>query len=293
MAGNPKIGVYTLDTFDIANPSPSQQAAMLGEAVALAASDFNVVMLASMHVHDDGSMYFNDTPMINSSPPTPSGQLSPNLPLCFDTIMSKGTILASFGGGGTFKDGKSVSYWDFTAIKNLIAQYPDPATNPFFQNLSCMFETYPQIRGIDIDLECYPPGTDYALFTSTLLTIIEWLGGKGYACTLCPYNYPGYWVSLIGKAGGAGQFSWINLQNASGTASEFVGPLKGAGVAVGQIVGGLQVGKNEQQLVTENFASLAQQYPGIGGGWLWNLESFGTANTASYAAALAKGLAGG
>ena len=293
MAGNQKIGVYTLHTFDLANPSPAEQAAMLKQAVALSLSGFGLVMLASMHVHDDGSIYFNDTPMISSNPSAPSGQLSPNLPQCLGNIASTSTVLASFGGGGLFK-GKAVSYWDFSAIKTLIAQYPDPATNPFFQNLLCMFKTYPQIRGIDIDLECYDPGTDYQLFTSTLLTIINWLGSKKYICTLCPFNYPGFWVGLIGKAGGAGQFAWINLQNASDTASEFVQPLRGAGVGIDRIVGGLQVGgQGEQQYVTESFKGLVQQYPGIGGGWLWNLDSFGVANAASYASALAKGLAGG
>ena len=104
----------------------------------------------------------------------------------------------------------------------------------------------------------------------------------------------GFWVGLIGKAGGAGQFAWINLQNASDTASEFVQPLRGAGVGIDRIVGGLQVGgQGEQQYVTESFKGLVQQYPGIGGGWLWNLDSFGVANAASYASALAKGLAGG
>jgi hypothetical protein len=32
------------------------------------------------------------------------------------------------------------------------------------------------------------------------------------------------------------------------------------------------------------------QYPDIGGGWLWNLEDFGTKNTAAYASAVVTGL---
>lgn len=189
MAGNQKIGVYTLDTFDLKNPSPPQQAAMLQESVSLSVSGFDLVMLASMHVHDDGSLYFNDTPMINSNPSAPSGQLSPNLPQCLYNIASTSMVLASFGGGGLF-NGKAVSYWDFSAVNALIAQYPDPADNPFFQNLQCMFETYPQIRGIDIDLECYER-SDYDLFTSSLVTIINWLGSKGYILYAVPVQLSG------------------------------------------------------------------------------------------------------
>jgi len=291
MTGEAKIGVYTLGTYSVANPTPSDQDLMLKEAVALSASDFNLVMLASLHVHDDGSIFFNDTPMINSNPPARSGQLSRNLPQCFKTIMSKSVMLASFGGGGEF-NGNPVGYWDFSAIKTLIGKYPDPTKNPFFQNLAFMFDTYPWIRGIDLDLECNSLA-DYQSFTTTLATIIKWLGAGKYACTLCPYQFPDFWVDVIKRAGGAGQITWVNLQNADGTAGEFVGPLKSAGIGVGQIVGGLQVGEGMQPYVTQEFATLVKQYPGFGGGWLWNLEAFGTANTASYAAALSKGLAGG
>ena len=62
MTGEAKIGVYTLGTYSVANPTPSDQDLMVEEAVALSASDFNLVMLASLHVHDDGSIFFNDTP---------------------------------------------------------------------------------------------------------------------------------------------------------------------------------------------------------------------------------------
>jgi hypothetical protein len=38
------------------------------------------------------------------------------------------------------------------------------------------------------------------------------------------------------------------------------------------------------------FSGIESQYAGIGGGWLWNLEDFGTSNTAAYASAVAAGL---
>ena len=239
---------------------------MVEEAVALSASnepcDARIV-----DVHDDGSIFFNDTPMINSNPPARSGQLSRNLPQCFKTIMSKSVMLASFGGGGEF-NGNPVGYWDFSAIKTLIGKYPRSHQESVLpEDLAFMFDTYPWIRGIDLDLECNSLA-DYQSFTTTLDTIIKWLGAGKYACTLCRYQFPDFWVDVIKRAGGAGQITWVNLQNADGTAGEFVGPLKSAGIGAGQIVGGLQVGEGMQPYVTQEFATLVKQYPGFRGGWL-------------------------
>ena len=136
MAGGSQIGVFAVETFGAKNPNAAQQQAMMADAQAIAASDFNLVMLASMHVHDDGSLWFNETKMISSNPPTPAGELSPNLAPCIETMKRKpsgsGKVLASFGGGGMCHD-NAVGYWDFLAIQKLIAQYPDPADNPEHQ----------------------------------------------------------------------------------------------------------------------------------------------------------------
>jgi hypothetical protein len=43
--------------------------------------------------------------------------------------------------------------------------------------------------------------------------------------------------------------------------------------------------------VTGYFQDIASSYPGIGGGWLWDLETFGLSNTVAYAAAVVAGLA--
>jgi hypothetical protein len=84
MAGGSQVGVFAVDTFGAKNPRAAQQQAMMADAQAIAASDFNLVMLASMHVHDDGSLWFYETKMISSNPPTPAGELSPNLAPCID-----------------------------------------------------------------------------------------------------------------------------------------------------------------------------------------------------------------
>jgi hypothetical protein len=288
-----QVGTYTLGTFGAKDPTKPQQQAMLAEAQTISASDFNLVMLASMHVHKDGSLWFNDTLMIHSNPPAPGGQLSPNLAQCIATMKKKaggnGKVLASFGGGGDF-NGNAVGYWDFLGIQNLIAQYPNPANNPFFQNLKCMFDTYPGIDGLDLDLESY---TGYSQFTPTVVTIIEWLVTNGHIVTLCPYDTPDFWCDVVkqtSSSGGKPAVAWVNLQNADETLQSFVDPLGKVGIGLGNIVGGLQTDGMSAAEVTGVFSGIESQYAGIGGGWLWNLEDFGTSNTAAYASAVAAGL---
>ncbi len=284
-----KVGTFTDGTFDVQNPTPAQQAAMLTQAQALASSAFNLVLLASMHVHDDGSLFFNNTPMINSNPAQPSGELSPNLSQCLDAIRSNGaTILASFGGGGMIR-GNAVGYWDFSAIQTLIGKYPDPAANPFFQNLACMFATYPQIQGIDIDLETY---TGYDQFTATVVAVVRWVVAQGRIVTLCPFEEPDFWVNVVAQTTGNGkpQIAWVNVQNAEGTLSQFVGPMQRVGIGVDALVGGLQLGPDMAPDITQTFGQITRNHPGIGGGWLWNLEQYGTDNMASYASTLATAL---
>ena len=62
------------------------------------------------------------------------------------------------------------------------------------------------------------------------------------------------------------------------------------GVGIGSIVGGLQTNGMSSDEVRSYFDVMKAQYPDIGGGWLWNLEDFGTKNTAAYASAVVTGL---
>lgn len=288
MAHSTTIGVYT-HSYSEKNPTPAQQQALLAEAELLGYSNFNLIMLASLHVHEDGTIYYGDTPMISGG--QPSGQLTPNLATCISKMKGSafdGTVLASFGGGGLFH-GEAVGWYDFTHIQALIDQYPNPADNPFFQNLACLFSTYP-IDGFDIDLESYQ---GYDAFTPTLITIIEWLRKNGRIATLCPYDAPDFWCNVVKQtqSSGAPTIAWVNLQNASGTLPEFVTQLDGVGVGLSSIVGGLQVNSMTTDEVTSYFQGIASSYPGIGGGWLWDLETFGLPNTVAYASAVLAGLA--
>ncbi len=297
MANGKAIDVYTVHTFDVPNPTPPQQQALMATAKSLAASDFTLMLLASMHVHDDSSLYFNNTPMIDPDG-KPSGQLSPNLAACIEAMKKKtptrARALASFGGGGEVQlhppngPTRPVGYWDFLAIQKLIAQYPDPAKNPFFVNLTHMLKTYPGIEGLDLDLEC-DSLAEYQQFTDTMVQVIQWLRKNNYIAVLCPYNYPEFWCDVIEKVG-ASAIAWVNLQNIEDQFPSFVRDLEAAGIDGGRIYGGLQMAGLDPEDVRQTFQGIASSYPGIGGGWLWNLEDFGSNPPAAYAAAVAKGL---
>ena len=262
MTGEAKIGVYTLGTYSVANPTPSDQDLMVEEAVARSRpSDFNLVMLASLHVHDDGSIFFNDTPMINSES---AGAFRPAQPQSASVLQDHHVEIrdARFIRRRRRVQRQSGRLLGFQRHQNVDRQVsPIPPRIRSSRILAFMFDIYPWIRGIDLDLECNSLA-DYQSFTTTLATIIKWLGAGKYACTLCPYQFPDFWVDVIKRAGGAGQITWVDLQNADDTAGEFVGPLKSAGIGVGQIVGGLQVGEGMQPHVTQEFATLVKQYPG-------------------------------
>lgn len=101
------LGLYTVGTFSVSNPSPAEEQEMKAAAEALAASRFNSIVLASLHVHADGSIYFDDTPMIT-------------------------------GGKARWAAFSAASRLYFE-LEDLIKQFPDPEDSPFFQNLTALF----------------------------------------------------------------------------------------------------------------------------------------------------------
>lgn len=298
MASSFIAGVYPENTFDTANPNTQQQQAQAAAAQDIATSGMGAVMLASFHVSSEGDINYNNTNIVTSG--QASGLLNPNLPELLDQIQGAGsTIVASFGGGGTF-NGNAIGFWDFTHVKNLIAQYPNPADNPFFQNLAVLFKTYPAITGLDIDLEDYStdPGTDYDSFTSTLVTVINWLNEQGKIATIAPYEAPDFWTKVLEQCvvNNQQQVAWINLQNAMGTLSQFMPVLQAGNIGwtdvPSYVLAGLQIGGMSPSAVQEVYAQIAQEQSGLRGGWLWTYEDFDGTPASQFASAIQQGLGG-
>ncbi len=291
MANGFTAGVYTVGTFSVQNPTPAQQGEQSNAAQDLASSGMGVVVLASFHVHADGSIYWNDTAIVSGG--QASTGLNPNLAGLLQQIRAGGaTLLASFGGGGDF-DGHAVGYYDFTNIMNLDAQYPNPADNPFYQNLAVLFSTYDAISGLDNDLEVYG---DYSPFLGTVNNLNAWLKANGRISTIAPFDSPDFWVSVVQQSGGPGNneyVSWVNLQNADGNLSQFIPPFQAVWSNVPPyMLAGLQIdtGTTPDE-VQSTFCQVGQQASGLRGGWLWTYENF-TGPASAYANAIKQGLGG-
>lgn len=302
------VGIYALGPFSTANPTPAQQKQIAQAGQDLGAAGFDTVILASMHISSTGDINFNDTAMASGG--SVSTDLDPNLATVLGDMKTQGQvkqILMSFGGGGCFS-GQAIGYWDFLHLKDLIAKYPDPANNPFFQNLAAILGAFP-IDGVDIDLEVYSDplcengfGASYSEFTSTLTTLTGWLNGRGALTTIAPYDSFSFWADLLvaTNSGGTQQMAWVNLQGGELSPADvggFVQALQGKSIGVsdldGFVLAGMQISQGDTASEVQNgFAPLGQSTPDVGGGWLWNFSSFAPGQSSAFATAVRQGLAG-
>lgn len=300
------VGIYALSPFDTANPTPSQQQEIATTGSLLGAAGFDTVILASLHISPDGVINYNDTTMASGG--VISTDLDPNLTQVLQQMKNDKVknILLSFGGGGCFS-GQAIGYWDFLHLKNLIAQYPDPADNPFFQNLSAIFTAYP-VNGVDIDLEVYAeaglcPGgfsASYYEFTDTLTTLAAWVHSRGGLTTIAPYQAYDFWADLLEKTyvGGTQQVAWVNLQGGELSPADnpgFVQALQGKTIGVSDLAGFVSSGMQISQGDTANEVQSAYASSGNAnaeGGWLWNFSSFNPGQSTAFATAVRKGLQG-
>lgn len=302
------VGIYALSPFDTANPTPSQQQEIATTGSLLGAAGFDTVILASLHISPDGVINYNDTTMASGG--AISTDLDPNLAQVLQQMKNDKVknILLSFGGGGCFS-GQAIGYWDFLHLKNLIAQYPDPADNPFFQNLSAIFTAYP-VNGVDIDLEVYADAgsceggfsASYYEFTDTLTTLAAWVHSRGGLTTIAPYQAYGFWADLLEKTyvGGTQQVAWVNLQGGGLSPADnagFVQSLQGKTIGVPNLAGfvssGMQIAQGDTaDEVQSAYAPFGNANPDAEGGWLWNFSSFNPGQSAAFATAVREGLQG-
>lgn len=301
-------GLYALDPFSTPNPDQGQCAAIAAAAEELKNSQFNNILFASFHVHDNGDVYWNDTLVATGGVLTTN--LAPDLPGLIADMKGANPdrkVLMSIGGGGCI-NGQAVGYWDFTAVKGLIGLYPDPDRNPFFQNLKATLRGL-NLDGVDLDLEVYATaicpggfGATYTSFRPTLLAIVKWCVTEGTLVTAAPYEDPTFWAGLLDGAyaqnNNVQPFAWFNLQNAVNNATlvqDFTTAIQSMTTGIASIPEflsiGMQVGTSESAANVEEFFSI---YPGnsngFTGGWLWNNNSCICDPIAAYATAVINAL---
>jgi hypothetical protein len=233
------------------------------------------VLLWSIHIHPDGTLYLNDSPFVRGGEilysKDPRTGVNPDLPQLFASLT---------GSGGTVQDViASVGAWSTSAdFTNWHANRAAVQEN--FNALHAALG----ISGIDFDFE---PETGYTLDAQSMLIDLTLdVGAMGMFATYCPYTQTDWWVGCL-----AGVYErndslqvvrWMNLQcyaggsgNTPQTWAQAVASAGNIGVANAEafIVPGYAVTGSESDGVGPAgiktiFAGLAGT--GTAGGFLWN-----------------------
>src|SRR5262245_52051027 len=176
----------------------------------LLAAGYNAVIVWSVHVDTDGTLYLNDNKIVAGG--TYTGAFPFNLPGRLAQLRQAGMeIIFSVGAGGTS---------DFTRIGTLLNGQPAGPGNPVYENFKALKQAMVagggDIDAIDFDNEDHMNAGVMVNFGITLANI-------GYAhVTFCPYDYfrdsATWFDTMTGlvQAKGAGFVNAIHLQVYSG-----------------------------------------------------------------------------
>ena len=178
-----KVALYCQGTFDIVNPTPQQLADMKKAADDIAASGFGTVLLGQWHVHEDGSVYYNNSPL--------DGVL--DALEVIPGILTQGkvrNVLLSFGPFGS----------DFLAMQQNL---------PAFKDTMQRVQAATGIQGYDWDLE-----EDYDQLSDLLVELTQWATSNRMMVTAAPYQEMDFWTGVLQAtmSGGVPSFAWWNLQ---------------------------------------------------------------------------------
>jgi hypothetical protein len=254
------------------------------------------VLLWSIHIHEGGDFYLNDTPfvidgkVVYSTDPTKG--INPDFPTLVSELMHGGTVrelLISVGAWGTTSD-----FYNWYAARNAVKA-----------NLALLKSTF-GIAGVDFDYEGdYTQGDGNKIVDLTLD-----VASVGLFATYCPYMESSWWIGCLQnvyKQNNQNQpVHWFNLQCYAGGSgnnpvewAQAVAAAPGTGVtdANAFIVPGF--GVYPDGLTPAQLQSTFSAFKGSGiiSGFLWNSgaiwqgESSNPSYTPNaYATAIAQGL---
>ena len=268
-----KIALYSQSTFDKPNPNQQEMEAMLAAASDIGSSDYGTIILGQWHVHRDGSIYYNDTPLAD---------VKHTLQVIPEALKRDGNVkkvLLTFGPFGS----------DFEGIKHNLQQFKTTIAN---------LHANTAIDGLDWDLE-----QDYDLYGDLLVDLTRWASGLGMTVTSAPYTYDAFWTKVLKKTntGGSAGFSWWNLQLYGG--ASYPDWVKDLDEIVANpeafIVPGYSITQGVPQVETPSYVEshlrrLHSSYASLDGGFIWRYEDMkpeGYSPT-QYASAIAAGLDG-
>ncbi|PVM93710.1 glycoside hydrolase family 18 protein [Caulobacter endophyticus] len=287
------IAIYGNGLFQDGYPTPpvpyATQAQQLNQGI-------TTVILWSIHIHEGGDLYLNDTLFVSKGQiqyaTNGSSGVNPDYPALVKQLMSGGSVrdlLVSVGAWGTTSD--------FTAWL--------AARDQVKKNLAVLQSTF-GITGVDFDYEGDYTTDDQKMIVTLTLDV----GSLGLYATYCPYTADAFWTGCLADVyaqNGKKQIvKWMNLQCYAGGAgnhpklwAQLVAQTPDTGVTdpyafivPGYAVEGAQGG--DPSYIQQMFAHLAGS--GITGGFLWNssgifsTEPGGGPTPADYAKAISAGL---
>jgi hypothetical protein len=241
-------------------------------ATAIAQSGFTTVILGLFHVHDDGSLFYNDT--LVSSSMYPVFQALKTTP--GSTVK---TVLFSIGGGNWVGHPASVSDSDYPCMKASWTSPAKGATTTSKQNILDLLANA-KLDGLDLDYE--PVTTPFD--EDFIATVVNEISQEGYMVTAAPYQDMPSWVAVLkntvimnnGVIVG-NRFSWWNLQLYGGAyypswADQLAGIASEIGMSSSAtqafLLPGFSLGCGDTPPGDE-ISGYKSSYPAINGGFIW------------------------
>ena len=272
MSADPsKIALYLQGTFDTSNPDPEQKTKMKDAARSLGSSGFGTVILGQFHVHDDGTIYYNNTRLDDAR------WAVSTIPTILKKSGSVENVLLTFGPSGN----------DFQGIETHLSS--------FKQTISDL-RSAANLDGLDWDLE-----EDYDRYSNLLVHLTNWAAGSGMKVTAAPYQMASVWTEVLAKTNGDGGtsdgFAWWNLQLYGGAVYErWVNDIHGLvpNPESFLVPGYNVVGSGSPSFVQNRVHDLRQSHSSLDGGFIWKYEGIQSRGqkTAAYAHAIRDGLSG-
>ncbi len=264
------------------NITPSPNAALYTEdmldsqsVTAIAASGFTTVIVGLFHVHTDGSLYYNDTPVDDS-------QASIIKQLKTIPGSKVQTVLFSIGGGNWYNHPRSVSDDDYPAMKATWTT-PAPGKNTTSKQNILDFLKNANLDGLDLDYE--PEETTFdATFIAQITNEIK---AEGYLMTAAPYKNMPQWETVLkntivkdGSTVIANNFSWWNLQTYGGAyypswANALQGLSSQIGMTNNEVEAFLLPGYSLScgSTPTSEIKEIKSSYPSLNGAFIWKYSS--------------------
>jgi hypothetical protein len=269
-------------------PGPSSALPTLNQ------TNFTTVVCWAVHVHANGNLVYNDTPIVTNG--------------VYIGDSTWGTELAKIKSGGSVNRILfSIGGWetqDFYHIMSLIQSEGTSPSSILYKNFQALLKEIPVIDGIDYDDE-----GNYD--QNTIIQLSQMLSNIGYKeITFCPYTMSSFWINCLTaiEATHPGLVTGFNLQcyaggsgNLNSVQQGWIDPLQKAMPSGFNAAAFIDPGlwcKNGSGCTQGMDASTIQSYfsgwknDGITGGFIWLYDDIMKCGNdpQSYANAILKGL---